>query len=121
MKRSSQSKIITVSLFSPPLILPWFWSFPSVYSSSPCTCQCTEDAETSDHFLLHCPNFIEHRRKLFETLNPILLVNNLRDLDDKNLVLLLLYGNKKFKFHENQSILKATINFIRKTSRFSQI
>ena len=50
-----------------------------------------------------------------------MLVNNLRDLDDKNLVLLLLYGNKKFKLHENQSILKATINFIRKTFRFSQI
>ena len=49
------------------------------------TCQCTENAETSHHFLLHCPTFIEHRRKLFETLNPIMLENNLRvlDLDDR--------------------------------------
>ena len=94
------------------------------------TCQCAENAETSHHFLLHCPNFIEHRRKLFETLNPIMLENNLHFIDDKNLVHLLLYVpicsymflySYKFKLHENQSILKATINFIRKTSRFSQI
>ena len=49
-----------------------------------------------------------------------MLVNNLPFIiDDKNLVHLLLYGNEKFKLHENQSILKATINFIKKTSRFS--
>ena len=82
------------------------------------TCQCTVNAETSHHFLIHCPNFIEHRRKLFETLNPIMLENNLRFIDDKNLVHLLLYGHEKFKPHENQSILKATVNFIQKTSRF---
>ena len=59
------------------------------------------------------------RRKLFDILNPIIL--DLPFIDDKNLVQLLLYGDKKFKFHENQSILKATINFIRETSRFFQI
>ena len=83
------------------------------------TCQCGENAETSSHFLLHCPNFIEARRKLFDILNPIIL--DLPFIDDKNLVQLLLYGDKKFKFHENQSILQVTINFIRETSRFSQI
>ena len=85
------------------------------------TCQCTENAETPHHFFLHCPNFVEHRRNLFDTLNPILLDKNLGFIDDRNYVQLLLYGHKKLNLHENQSILKATINFIQKTSRFSQI
>ena len=50
-----------------------------------------------------------------------MLENNQRFVDDKDLLQLLLYGNEKFKLHENQSILKATIIFIQKTSRFSQI
>ena len=85
------------------------------------TCLCTLNAETSHHYLLHCPNFIEQRHELFQFLNPLMLANNMRFLDDKNLVHLLLYGHEKFKLHENQSILKATINFVQKTSRFSQI
>ena len=85
------------------------------------TCHCSANAETSQHFLLHCSNFIEQRKDLFEILNAITLAHNLPFIDDKNLVQLLLYGHKKFNLHENQSILKATINFIRKTSRFSQI
>ena len=40
-------------------------------------------------------------------------------LDDMNLVQLLLYGHEKLKRHENHSILNATINFIKTTSRFS--
>ena len=41
-----------------------------------------------------------------------MLENNLRFLDDKNLVHLLLYGQEKVKFHRNLSVLKATINFV---------
>ena len=84
-------------------------------------CPCSTSAETSTHFLLHCPNFIDQRRELFQTLNPIMLANNLPFLDDKIFVHLLLYGHDKLKLHENHSVLKATIMFIRKTSRFSQI
>ena len=83
------------------------------------TCRCTLSAETSEHYLLHCPNFINYRDELFQVLNPIMFANNMRFLDDKNLVYLLLYGHVKLKPRENQSILKATINFIKKTSRFS--
>ena len=53
-------------------------------------------------------------------INLIMWKNNLRFVDDEDLVHLLLYGNGTFKLDENQGILKATINFIRKTSRFSQ-
>ena len=41
--------------------------------------------------------------------------------DDVGSLRLLLYGNVSFTHHENQTILKATINFVRKTSRFSRI
>ena len=84
------------------------------------TCNCSLNAETSHHFLLHCPNYINQRQELFHVLNPIMLVNNMHVFDDNNLIQLLLYGHVKLKFHENQRILKSTINFIRKTFRFSQ-
>ena len=83
------------------------------------TCNCNQHAETLDHFLLHCPIFDAQRRELFLSINPILLESNMSSLDDTNLVNLLLYGNEKFDFYVNQSILKATIQFIRSSSRFS--
>ena len=84
-------------------------------------CDCNLYFETSNHYLLHCPIFVEQRRELFLTLNPILLANNMRFLDDNNMVRLLLYGHDKLALLSNQTILKATIKFIRKTSRFSSI
>ena len=84
------------------------------------TCQCSLGAETTQHFLLKCPNFSVRRQELFETLYPILSVNNLVDLSDMKMMHLLLYGHKKLKLHENQSVLKATISYIGKTGRFSQ-
>ena len=85
------------------------------------TCNCKLNAESSEHFLFHCPFYTEQRRILFQTLNPILFANDLRFLDDKGLLHLLLYGYEKFDFQTNQSILKATIHFIKNSSRFSQI
>ena len=85
------------------------------------TCRCTLSAQTTTHYFLHCPDFINHRHELFLILNPIMFANNMRFLDDKNLVHLLLYGHEKLKFHENESILKATINFIKKSLRFTQM
>ena len=86
------------------------------------TCCCLQNiAETSCHYLLHCPNFTNHRNQLFQTLTPILQINGIHFIDDNNLVHLLLYGNERFKIEENQRILQATINFIRNTSRFSHL
>ena len=76
-------------------------------------------AETSHHYLLHCPDFTNHRNVLFQVLNPVMFANNMRFLDDQSLVHLLLYGHEKLKLHENRNILKATINFIKGTLRFS--
>ena len=83
-------------------------------------CICMKE-ESTEHFLLKCPIYIEQRQKLFQTLDPILMSSNLHQLSDKETTRLLLYGHQKLSFGVNQIILKETINFIRETSRFSQI
>ena len=82
-------------------------------------CACLLNAETTQHFLLKCPNYNEHRHHLFQILNPIMLANDINQLQDRELVRLVLYGHEKFSFHENQILLKATMNFLVNTSRFS--
>ena len=81
-------------------------------------CQCTLSSESTNHFLLKCPLFDEHRTDLFRIVNPILVMNNIA-LNDDEIVHLLLYGHEKLNLCENKNILKATINFINKTLRFS--
>ena len=68
-----------------------------------------------------CPNFVNPRKVLFATINPILLKYTTRFLEDNSLLQLLLYGDEKFKLEDNQNILKATIEFIRDSARFSQM
>ena len=85
------------------------------------TCSCKMDTESTVHFLLHCPNYIIHRKVLYGSVNPILLAYNMQFLVDNLLVQLLLYGDKKFKLEENRSILISTIKFIRDTNRFTRI
>ena len=91
------------------------------------TCPCARDAnapetpETSEHYFFHCPLFIEYRRDLLGVVNPILLAHNMGFQDDRNLLYILLYGHVKFKFQENQSIIIATLDYIKETRRFTTI
>ena len=80
-----------------------------------CVCR---NAETTQHFLLKCPIYNVQRLDVFQTVNPILLANDLQNLNDREMVRLLLYGHEKLPLNANQSILKATINFIEMTARF---
>ena len=84
------------------------------------TCQCSLNAETTQHFLLKCPNFRVNRQILLDKINPILLLNDLHDFGDCQMVHFLLYGHTKLNFIENQVVLKATMKFIEKTGRFSE-
>ena len=79
------------------------------------------NSETTQHFLLKCHIFNVCRLNLFENVNPILIANNLQNLNDSEMVSLLLYGHVKLPFLSNQTILKATISYIEKTYRFPQI
>ena len=86
------------------------------------TCLCSTGMETTEHFLLKCPFFNVHRDKLFSTVNPLISkMQPLTSVENSTLVNILLYGEKDLNLRENQSILKATINYILNTGRFSQV
>ena len=85
------------------------------------TCPCTQNAETTHHFLLDCPNFTAHRQELLETIDPILFLNNLDNISDSNKMDLFLYGHEKLNSVENRVKLKATIKFICQSGRFSRV
>ena len=69
-------------------------------------CLCTLNAKTTQHFLLNCPPYNDHRLNYFQTVNLILLMNNINHLNDSELVRILLYGYEKLPHHANQTILK---------------
>ena len=83
------------------------------------TCLCALNTETTEHFLLDCPNFNVHRQELFELFDPILFLNNMENVSNNTKVHLLLYGHEKLNFYENRAVLKATIKFIGKSGRVS--
>ena len=83
------------------------------------TCLCSLNVETTSHFLLECPNFTAHRQEFLETIDSILALNDLENISDSNKVHLILYGHEKLNFVENREVLKATINFISQSGRFS--
>ena len=78
--------------------------------------------ETTEHFLLICPNYTRQRETLISTIIPVLNSKNqnLSSLDNEAKVKLLLYGTENLDFSGNKSVLNATINFIRLTERFDQ-
>ena len=82
-------------------------------------CLCCTGREDLTHFLLKCPLFSNQREKLLRTVNPIL--TDLESFEDSNLPKILLYGHKTLENIKNRSILKATINFILDTKRFSEV
>ena len=71
-------------------------------------------------FLLKCHIYDEHRFDLFQTINPILLANDMYHPNDSEIIHLLLYGDERLQYHTNQTVLKATIHFIEKSLLFSQ-
>ena len=60
-------------------------------------CVCSLNAETTQHFLLKYPGYNEHRHLLLQTLNPILLANDINHRNDCELVRLLLSAHEKLK------------------------
>ena len=80
-------------------------------------CDCLNDAETLEHYFLHCNNYIEARRTLMLLLTPILLSNDLLHLNKSEMVNLLLYGHTELSPDINKLILKASLKFINETRR----
>ena len=79
-------------------------------------CPCTSnESETVEHNLLHCPKYIAQRRVLFETL--IKFISVVTFVNSKYICDLLLYGHSKYQWNTNKEIIKATIEFLISSKR----
>ena len=81
-------------------------------------CNCGHDIESTTHYLLHCPLFVNERSTFFSTLSS--LDCTLLDNTDSSLTQTLLFGNTSFKSNKNLKILIATIDYILSTKRFEE-
>ena len=80
-------------------------------------CSCTIKPETTLHFFLHCRNFLNIRRKLFDEIK--LLDETLLQLNDESLLGVLLFGSKIYNKQVNVQILNASIDYIIDSDRFT--
>ena len=80
-------------------------------------CLCgTNNLETSEHFLLHCPTYAYLSHKLFDNLhnNNILLL----PLEKSLILQILLYGSDNYNPSMNKVIISTVIDFIIQSKRF---
>ena len=80
-------------------------------------CLCgTNDLETSEHFLLRCPNYAYLRLELFDNLRN----NNMLLLPLKNnlIVQILLFCSENYDSTANNIIISSVMEFIIKSKRF---
>ena len=80
-------------------------------------CNCGEDIETTSHYLLHCPHYLQERKTLLNTISCI--VPNILDFNNDQLTEILLYGKEDLDNINNTSILDTTINYLIETKRFN--
>jgi hypothetical protein len=77
-----------------------------------------DGVEDVTHYLLFCHLYTHIRIELLNSVSRI-TGTNVADLDNKSLVKLLLYGNKKkYSFVVNRKILLSTITYIKNSNRF---
>ena len=79
-------------------------------------CSCGFDIETTCHFLLHCPNFINERSLLLSNVSRL----NKDNLPcwDTSVIKLLLYGDDSLDLVTNTLILNDSVDFISSSKRF---
>ena len=84
-------------------------------------CACGNGIEDTAHFLLHCHLFVAHRITLLHAVNASLEGSylNFNRLSDQCKVYLLLYGDPQLKYEQNQSILVATLCYVKDSQRFT--
>ena len=80
-------------------------------------CYCSQNIETTTHFLLHCRCHHRARKTLFHKINHV-SETILRQSDSK-IPKILLFGDNKLDFETNKILLMSTIEFISLTERFS--
>jgi len=80
-----------------------------------CSCR-TNSIETTEHYLLHCPNYSLQRSALFSDLNNHHLAT--LPYHCSALCQILLYGGSQFADGENKAIISEVIKYIIATGRF---
>ena len=80
-----------------------------------CDCNCAP--EDTNHFLFNCYFYEVQRRKLINSVIPLLLGNH--SINIVNNTDLLLYGHQSLNFQANKHIILSTISFIKETGKFS--
>ena len=81
-------------------------------------CSCGLDIESTEYFLLHCPQFVNERRTLLSTIGNINY--KFQENTDSNFTQTLFFDNTSFDITDNIKILNATINFVLLTKRFDK-
>ena len=82
-------------------------------------CSCGIDVDSTEHFFLHCPQFVIESCALLSTLGNFINYSLLKNTS-KVLTQTLLFGNISLSPSNNFKILNATINFISATKRFDE-
>ena len=77
------------------------YKFKHSFSCSNPSCQCLTGIENNKHYLLHCPHFTTHRRKLLDQVSSLTNTDLIR-LSSKELCDLLLYGHPDFTLINNK-------------------
>ena len=80
-------------------------------------CSCSLETEDTSHYILHCHHFSHHRVVLMNSVKSI--CDNFDSMSDNVKKDLLLYGDSRFDENKKTIILKATIDYIKNTGRFS--
>ena len=79
-------------------------------------CPINDGVEDTEHFLLLCDSFKEHRCNLLADVNAV-LQNSGHSVWSNSFLQLLLYGDQSLSYEANRSILTLTITYILKTER----
>jgi hypothetical protein len=82
-------------------------------------CACTNEDESTEHYLLRCPLFSGPRCAFFRSLENA--VNDLTSNLDSDLWEILLYGGQTFREATNKLIIEVTIRFIKSSKRFKTL
>ena len=82
-------------------------------------CPINDGVEDTEHFLLHCHSYHLQRNSLLSHVKATLLSCGLSNLSNEDLVSIILYGDERLPLKSNKAIIKATLEFIESSKRFS--
>ena len=79
-------------------------------------CSCGTEVETTAHFLLHCPNYLDERKTLLDSIKSV--ISNILERSDSFINNVFLFDDISLDGSSNAIILNATIIYITSTNRF---